>query len=505
MRVFREESMRVLSFLILALFTALSAGEVRVRILQTSDLHGNLKGDDTSAAGILRLASEIDRRRREFPPGGVLVIDTGDTFQGSLVSLISSGKAPMAVLKAMGTDVWVPGNHDMDYGFPTFLEVAEFMRPQILCGNLAPKSSAYANYPAWRLFDCNGARIAVIGATASYLPHWFLEFDKAFSLESARAMLRRVLPEVLAAKPDGVIFATHQGWVEADPRGVNEIADIAQEFPEIDLILGAHTHRVFPGRSIGPHTWYVQPGAHGEFFSQADLLVDTEKHTVVEIASKLIRVPEDGPEEATATSAIQEWLQKATAVGQEPLTPPLPADIPANGRPGAHCAVSELICQAIAESSGCELALHGTLSDVGFKAGEVVTMEKLFQVIPYENTIVTCKVTAEELSRIVAEQWTLRKVYSFCGLWGATAKVSEEQTEIISIGVKEEPVDGVRRYTLALNSFTAAGSGRTPVLEEILRNPACETTNTGISTREALKAWFQKHPGEKVVPRVWLR
>ncbi len=497
--------MRVLLYLILVLSAVLPAAEVRVRILHTSDLHGNLNGDDTSQAGLLRLASELDRRRREFPPGGVLVIDTGDTFQGSLVSLISSGKAPMALLKAMGTDVWVPGNHDLDYGFSTFLELAEYMRPQILCGNLTPKSSAYANYPAWRLFDCNGARIAVIGATASFLPHWFLGFDGAFHIESARAMLRRVLPEVLAAKPDAVIFASHQGWVEADPRGVNEISDIAQEFPEIDLILGAHTHRVFPGRTIGTHTWYLQPGAHGEFFSQADLVVDTEKHAVTEIASKLIRVPAEGPEDATVLEAVKNWLSKAEAVAKVPLTPPLPADIPANGRPGVNCAVSELICRAIAESGGCELALHGTLSDVGFQAGEVVTLEKLFQVIPYENTIVTCKVTAEELSRIVAEQWSLRKVYSFCGLWGATAKNSEAKTEILSVGADEAPVDSIRRYTLALNSFTAAGGGRTPVLEEILANPACETTNTGISTRNALKDWFQKHPGVNIAPRTWLR
>ena len=495
----------LLILLALLLAAMLPAAEVQVRILHTSDLHGNLQGDTEHPVSILQLASEIKRVRSECPPHSVLVIDTGDTMQGSLPAVLSRGIAPLTLLKAMGCDVWIPGNHDFDYGFNAFLAAAEFMRPNILCGNLQPRSSAYANYPAWRLYECNGARVAVIGATASYLPHWFLNFTQFFELQSAEDMLRRVLPEILATHPDAIILGLHQGWLEQDPRNVNEVQKISRTFPEIDLILGAHTHRPFAGRTIGSRIWYVQPGAHCEFFSQVDLRMDTEKHIVKEITSKLVRVSPEAPLAPEDKAAIAQWLAQADSLGKETISAPLPAAISPKGRPGIGCQQSELICQAIAEASGCEIVLHGVLAKVPLEKGEVVTREKLFQVIPYENTIVTCELTAAELERIVSEQWTLRKAYTFCGLWGATAQVGEKHSRLLSTGLDKQPVDTRKRYRVALNSHTAAGGGRTPVLTEILRNPETHVTDTGISTRDALARWFQNHPGTVITTQVWMK
>lgn len=495
----------LLSCLLIFLSAMLPAEEVQVRILHTSDLHGNLQGGAEAPASLLQLSSEVKRVRAERPPHSVLLIDTGDTMQGSLPALLSQGIAPLAILQAMDCDAWIPGNHDFDYGFDAFLSAAEFMRPNILCGNLQPRSSAYANYPAWRLYDCNGARIAVIGATASYMHHWFLNFSLVFDLQSAVNMLRRILPEILSAKPDAIVLALHQGWLEQDARKVNEVQQISREFPEIDLILGAHTHRPFAGRSIGSHTWYVQPGAHGEFFSQVDLKIDTAKHIVTEISSKLVRVPRDAPKDPQAEAAIAQWLEQADVLAKEAVSAPLPGAISAKGRPGIGCAQSEMLCQAIAEASGCEIALHGILAKIPLEKGEVVTREKLFQIIPYENTIVTCELTPAELERILSEQWTLRKVYTFCGLWGATALVGEKHSRLLSIGISKEAVDPGKRYRVALNSHTAAGGGRTPVLTEILLNPAAHATDTGISTRKALEQWFRHHPDTVVTPQVWMK
>ena len=58
-----------------------------------------------------------------------------------------------------------------------------------------------------------------------------------------------------------IVLAIHQAWTESpDPRNVNEVLDIIADFPEIDLVLGGHTHRRFPGDKISQSTWYVQAG-----------------------------------------------------------------------------------------------------------------------------------------------------------------------------------------------------------------------------------------------------
>lgn len=497
--------MKKLLSILFCLCVICQAEDLHVRILHTSDLHGNLTGEVSEiGASILRLATTLDASRRECKPGSVLVIDTGDTFQGSLASLLSNGKAPLVALKAMGLDVWIPGNHDFDYGFQTFLDNAEFMRSTIICGNLRSRKADFKPYPAWKIFDCNGAKIAVIGGTASYLPNWFLGFNETFEVESLRSMLKRVLPEVLAQKPDAIILGTHQGWIEKDARNVNEVADICKEFPEIDLILGAHTHRPFAGRRIGTRTWYVQPSAHGDFISRVDMSIDPKRHIVTEISSRLLKVSQDTPESPTVRQAVEEWLDKAKTEAGKPISAPLPAEISAGGRPGVNCQQSELICQAIAEASNAKIALHGILAKVNLSKGEIITTGRLYEVIPYENTIVTCELTKEELEAVIAEQWSLRKVYTFCGIWGATASVSDTKTELLSIGRDKTPVVPEQRYKVALNSFTAAGGGRTPILSEILSRPASNTKNTGVSTRNALVQWFKNHPGETITTRQWL-
>ncbi|MCQ2396785.1 MAG: bifunctional metallophosphatase/5'-nucleotidase [Lentisphaeria bacterium] len=504
-RSFPAKASKIAFSILFCLCSLVIADEMHVRILHTSDLHGNLTGEESEiGASILRLGTVIDSSRRECPPGSVLVIDTGDTFQGSLASLLSKGRAPLAALNAMGLDAWIPGNHDFDFGFQCFLDNAEFLRAKIICGNLRAKDAKATPFPAWKLFDCNGAKIAIIGGTASYLPYWFLGFNDVFEIESVRSMLKRVLPEVLACKPDAVVLASHQGWLEKDERGVNEISQICREFPEIDLILGAHTHRPFAGRRIGARTWYVQPAAHGDFVSRVDLTIDTKRHAVTEISSRLLRVTQECAESQQLRQSIENWLTQAAEEASKPLSAPLPDEISSSGRPGIACQQSELICQAIAEASNAEIAFHGILAKVNLAKGEVITMGRLYEVIPYENNIVTCELTKEEIEAVIAEQWTLRKVYTFCGLWGATASVDSTAATLLSIGTDKTPIVQGKRYLVALNSFTAAGGGRTPVLSEILSRPTSKTRNIGISTRDALADWFRKHPCEKVAARKWL-
>jgi hypothetical protein len=113
-------------------------------------------------------------------------------------------------------------------------------------------------------------------------------------------------------------------------------------------------------------------------------------------------------------------------------------------------------------------------------------------------------VTAEELQQILEEQWALRKHSSYSGLYGVEAIMDREgHCRILSIA-GESPISN-KRYSLALNSHEAAGSGRTPVLRRILDDPESQTRDTKISTRQAALQWFQNHPGELPRVKAWLQ
>ena len=128
----------------------------------------------------------------------------------------------------------------------------------------------------------------------------------------------------------------------------------------------------------------------------------------------------------------------------------------------------------------------------------------LFELVPYENDIYTARLTAEELAEVVAEQWRNRKSYVFCGLYGVSASMDRDLARLDPLPQGLLGRDG--RVQVAFNSYTAAGGGgRFPVLAEILDRPGSRKRNTGIATRDALRAFLKRHSALEIRPRAWLR
>lgn len=480
----------------------LSAGTVQ--IIHTSDLHACLTGAEGRPSPWLQLATVIGQLRRQAGDQSTIHIDTGDTMQGTLIGTLTRGLAPLRALQAMKCDAWIPGNHDFDFGPQAFAEGATMLSSIIICGNLQPANGVLPSWPSWKLFERGGCRVAVIGSTASYLRHWFLqELSNAYLVDTARAQLRRVLPEVLKANPEVIVLALHQGWVVNDRRGVNEVAQIAEEFPEIDLILGGHTHRAIPGRQIGPHAWYMQPPPHGQALAVAEVVCDDASRRVRSITSRLIYPDAQTAEDGMVRRALAGDLAVAEKYEKSVVAPAPGRTISATGRPGQSNAMSQLFCAAIRHATGAEVVMHGVLSSASLPAGRPVTGKMLFDVVPYDNTMVTCQVTAAQLEAIIAEQWRMRKSYTYCGLYNACATIAADGGAHLQ-SVNGAPPDSARRYLLALNSFTAAGGGRYPVLEEILSRPECSFKNTGRLTRDALQEYLKLHPGLVVTPEKYL-
>ena len=480
--------------------------QVDLLVLQTADVHAHIGTGVTDDAGDwLHLARPVQRLRDEHGEDRTLLIDCGDTCQGSFLGTFTYGEIALDMLRRLRYDVWIPGNHELDFGYERLLEMCTAEGVPTICGNLEIQGQAIPGVPAWRLFEKRGARIAVIGATASYFEQWFTATAlKDLRAIPAEALLARVLPTIEREKPDLVVLAIHQGWLESDPRGVNEVQAIAARFPEIDLILGAHTHRVMAGRSIGPATWYVQPGALGTHVAVIRVTVDTEKHRPINITSELVAA------EAHPDAALQRALGPALAESLAASTAvvcTLKHGIASKGRAGVSCQTSELMCRALAAKTGASVVLHGRLSGYDLRA-RTVREKDLFALVPYENSIVLAELSQGELETVVAEQLDNRKSYVFCGPWGATFDI-EETTRTgdvlppVHVG-GDHPPD--QRFLTAFNSYTAAGGGgRFPQLKAILSKPESRCRDTGLSSRDAVREYLAAHAAEETKAKRWIR
>lgn len=479
---------------------------VEIQFLQTTDIHGFIDDSDAleGGGGWLRIATLIRRQRDAWGAARTVLLDCGDTCQGTLVAAVSKGAAAAELLQALEYDVWAPGNHELDFGVARYLALCQAVEGRVLCGNVSVTLDGERHaHPAWRMLERSRARIAVIGAGASYLKQWLWGRSlESYEVETAVSMLERVLPEILRARPDMIVLAIHQGWLEHDPRAVNEIRTIAWRFPEIDLIFGGHTHRPRPGMRLGHGTWYVQAGKHAAHLAVARATIDLRRHEVVRITSHLIAADAAVPVDREARRAAEPWLAKAAAFAREPVGT-LTAAVSASGHPGEDCEISDLICQAIAAASGADVVLHGRLSAAGLPAG-TVTEADLFSVIPYENSIATARLTAAELAEILTEQLAYRDSAAYNGIWGAAARTDAAG------GVSVSPVAGAdgaapTRVKVAFNSYTVAGGGgRFPRLRALLRRPESKLLDLGVDSRDALRAFVRDNTPLRCTTRRWL-
>jgi 2',3'-cyclic-nucleotide 2'-phosphodiesterase (5'-nucleotidase family) len=493
------------TLILIVLCLGLRAQTVPVRILQTSDIHAAVEHgrDDGGPGGWLRIATLIGTLRAEAGVDHTIVIDCGDACQGSIVGVLTRGAIGPALLNAIGYDVWVPGNHEFDFGPRRYVELCDQYKGTLLCGNVrVPVDGKLRSWPAWKMMTVGGARIAVIGYNASHLHDWYFGAAGRFEVDLVAKDLPKVMPEILKAKPDAIVLAIHHGWLEVDHRNVNEIPEIVRLFPEIDLILGAHTHRGMPGQMLGAKTWYVQPPPHAEGLVQVDMKVDTNAHRVAGIESKLVQATADVAEADDVARAVAPMLAEARRAAAREVGE-LAAAVSSGGTPGIDCGTAELLCRVLAEASDSSVVIHGRLSQATLSAG-TVTERDLFELVPYENEIFTARLTPDELETVLAEQWKNRRSYVYCGLYGVEADINGEAVSLGTVAPAMLGKDG--RIQVAFNSYTAAGGGgRFPKLKGILDQPASQLQGTGTSTRDALRAFLAAHPNLRLSPKVWLR
>ena len=126
---------------------------------------------------------------------------------------------------------------------------------------------------------------------------------------------------------------------------------------------------------------------------------------------------------------------------------------------------------------------HGTFGSGDLEPGKL-TVGDCWQIIPYENMLVTSELTAAELAIVLAEDGKIRD--SDRSLWPFEI-TRDGQGQVTRIAVHGVAVPADRRLTIAFNSYDAQSGGRRLLrLREILAQPGAKRKTTSIDTRTAL-------------------
>ncbi len=457
-------------------------------IFLTSDIHAHIDGTDSSW---LNMAEMIEKERKQIPKTTAsMLIDCGDTIPGSLIGVMSRGKAAISLLNTLKYDTWILGNHDLEFGFDTLHNLSKWCSADIIAGNLQTEEDT--NFKSWKLYKKNGIKIAIIGFTSPHIEEWLWGNKlKKYKITPIFKNLAVIMPTILKNSPDIIILGIHHG--RFSPKRLNgfHLNKIVAKYPQIDLILGGHSHQEVPGEKCGLSTWYVEAGSHAEKFAKIEILIDDKKKSVVNIASKLIKVTKQEKIDSKFINCIKPWQQNAAKFAKE-VVGYTEKTINSEIKTSNHSGISKLFCRAIAEKSNVEIVFHGAVKHSASFAGDI-TEKDIFDAIPYEDTICTLELTPDELKIIISEQFATKKKYHFQSVSGLiVSRGSHKEITIKQSNGSELNTD--KRYKCAFSSYFLAGAGgRFPKLKSIALQKKSKGIDTNITIRKALREYIKKH------------
>ena len=462
-------------FIIFSIHSIIIAENIRnIQILQTTDIHSHVFDKD---GGWIKLASLIKKARENG--GGkkrTLLIDCGDTLVGSTSSFIDDGYIPASMLNYLNYDAWIIGNHDFELGSEKLLSICHFIRADKLVGNLNWHKEIIKS---WKIYRKNGAKIAVIGLTSPHIAKWLWGKDvERFKVQNILSSLNTIIPEVMRSKPDMIILAIHHGRF-SPPRlnGIN-LSKIANLYPQIDLILGGHTHLNVPGERIGINSWYVIPGAHAEKLAQINVQIDIDKHKVVNITSKLLSVTPTTPEDLEISAKLQKSKNKVMRFNRKKV-----GYIKSTNSDYINNLFGKALCNA-SNPKGAFISPPVKPP----KLSGLINEKELFSIEPYIDIVSTIDITRNEFISIWEEQQNCRYKNKRQKLFNIKVeKMNNGQYKIYFKDGKEWQ-STEQRVPIAFSSYILAGAGgRFPILKLIASKSSSNGKSFNITMKDALR------------------
>ena len=225
--------------------------------------------------GFAHLATLVKRVRAQRP--GALLLDGGDSWQGSATALWTRGEDMIAASRLLGVDA-MTGHWEFTYGAKHVEEVvAKALKGSIefLAQNVRTADFDDPVFPAYTLREMNGVPVAIVGQAFPYTPianpRHFVP-DWTFGIQEER--LQKVVDEARAKGAWAVVLLSHNG-MDVDLK-------LASRVTGIDAILGGHTHDAVPApvpvKNAGGTTLVTNAGSNGKFLAVLDL--DVQKSGV---------------------------------------------------------------------------------------------------------------------------------------------------------------------------------------------------------------------------------
>ena len=442
--------------------------------------------------GLDRLATVAKAVRAERGDDKVLLLDGGDTWQGSLGANATRGQDMADCFKLLAPDA-MTGHWEFTYGTDRVKELVDSLGFSFLALNIRDTEWQEPVFDAYKMFEKGGVKVAVLGQAFPYTPvanpRWMIPtWSFGIREEDVRANVEKARREGAQL----VVLLSHNGF-DVDRK-------LAGRVPGIDVILTGHTHDALPEAVRVGKTLLIASGSHGKFLSRLDL--DVQGGVVKDFRYKLIPLFADAiaPEPEMAAA-----ITKARAPFASELAREVGRTESLLYRRGNFAGTfDDLICAAIIEERDAEIALSpGFRWGTSVLPGAAITVEDIHNATAitypqvYRQTMTGARL--KEILEDVADNLFNPDPYYQqggdmvrCGGLGYTVDVGKPMGSRIS-GLTHlksgRPLEAAREYTVAGWASVNEGTEGPPVWELVEKYVARKKSvrvepNGGVTVRD---------------------
>ena len=238
-----------------------ASAPVTLTVLHTNDTHSSYGGVtdkglvcytascEGGRGGYVRLDQAVRAVRKDSPDA--LFLDAGDISQGTLFWTQHKERMPMALIDKMGYQAIIPGNHEFDQGWPTWLRLVDSLKTPVLSANISfdprPDSPAADKILPYAILERNGQKIGIVGLTTENTPATSAP-GSGISFNDAQKAMETAIADLTARNVRIIIALTHIG-LENDRL-------LARSLNGVDIIVGGHSHSLLSNtdkRAEGPY------------------------------------------------------------------------------------------------------------------------------------------------------------------------------------------------------------------------------------------------------------
>ena len=486
-------------------------------MLQTTDVHCQLHPHDElfweggqavfrQTGGYAQLASLFKEVRQLNP--NTFIIDTGDMFQGSMLSVKTTGMALQPILNAMGYDLYLPGNWEVVYYKEAMQKLLGGLAAPKICANmyhdLGENKKGELIFPPYTTWNAAGIKIGFVGYTDPLVP---IRQSPAYSKGIIYTNPEKNLPHYVKLLREQeqcqvVILLSHLGLSQQIALANDEACK------GVDYIFGGDTHERVRKPIRGKYAKVVEPGAFGSFVGRLDLVVENgrvirEEYSLLE-ADPLAYKPDAQVQDVIEKTEQPYRCQMNEIIGY--------SKVPLYRYFVVENTIDTLIINALKWKVGTDIVLSN-----GFRfcppryqkdaTGNIpITEAFLYDMLPVDARVRMGKISGKqlkewlekELNNVFAKKAAQRLggwIVKFKGMKVAFRAFTEKDKRIQSITVNDAPLDPKTFYTIC----ACEREGDPPNMLCRLVNVA-DPQNTPYQLHQVVKEYLQVHSPVSPLP-----